>query len=734
MKRYIAFVLSALMCANLCACGANPQLDPVEEEPAALIVEEVVVPKEPIAQDVSTPKEKLSVSYMGKIIENDSTLYVNEEACDLTVQQGRKKLKEYQVSNSNPAILEYQIDENGMLDLKTLEKGSSTLTLATESAEFSLTVETRKKLSIKAGETLVEAGGGFYMNTDESQTVAVLLDGEPITEFEVSSSKDPLPGKSSTTIANYQKDENGGILLTTAFRGAYDFTVYHKGLSETFYVGIGIVNLWGDHQQIGNHQSNQTPIIQQINYDYDPANVISYSSLQTAVDAHRNAEANGSLAGFDKYLVEDPVTSGLVSSAEIKALKSGSGNMPNSITYEQAVEDVDLLFRTMKVGYGAYYFFGEEKWEQAEIEVLNWLNGQSNVSVEELQNKLRTSTAFMRDAHSWIGKSANSLSGFRYEYYYCTGYDFSKDENGFYKEKDGVKWYYENCDNSAVSIEPALKQSGALVYSPVLFSPWYAANSQITLTNGTEKKTETVVWNLSVPYAPESIHEPNYQYIEQSGIAYLSLRSFGEKKYPEVFEKFVKSGAQARDVGVFIIDIRSNGGGSGGTSIGKWYQSFTKQQLTEKIVWATRHSVLKGDTSSKSNYTLDQNRSGSLFKNNIPIILLVDDNCGSNGEDLLCAAKNMTNVLVVGSNSAGYQLGGNAELIHLPNSQISANIGTFILFRNQIKNVDGIGYEPDVWCNPKTALSASLNLIKQYGLADEAAVSAMAGKLGVSLN
>ena len=107
----------------------------------------------------------------------------------------------------------------------------------------------------------------------------------------------------------------------------------------------------------------------------------------------------------------------------------------------------------------------------------------------------------------------------------------------------------------------------------------------------------------------------------------------------KVAEKFVKSGAQARDVGVFIIDIRSNGGGSGGTSIGKWYQSFTKQQLNEKIVWATRHSVLKGDTSSKSNYTLDQNRSGSLFKNNIPIILLVDDNCGSNGEDLLCAAK-----------------------------------------------------------------------------------------------
>ena len=101
---------------------------------------------------------------------------------------------------------------------------------------------------------------------------------------------------------------------------------------------------------------------------------------------------------------------------------------------------------------------------------------------------------------------------------------------------------------------------------------------------------------------------------------------------------------------------------------------------------------------------------------------------------MLDAVKNMTNVLVVGSNSAGYQLGGSAVQIHLPHSQIEASIGTHLRFYDKIKNVDGIGYEPDVWCNPKTALSASLNLIKQYGLANEAAVSAMASKLGVNLN
>ena len=266
MKRYIAFLLAALMCTNLCACGAEQVEPEVKETPVIEEVQEVVVPTEPVMQEVSAPKEKLSVTYMGKVVEDGGTLYVNEEAVDIAIQQGRKKLKDYNVTISNPSVLEHSISDNGMLNLKTMEKGTSTLILSSETAEFSLTVETGKKLSVQVEEEIIQANGAFYMNTEEKQTVTVLLDGEPITDFEVSSSKDPLPGKSSTTIANYQKDENGRILLTTAFRGTYDFTVYHKGLSETFYIEIS---------QYGNNKPTQPiqPVIQQgynTSVKYDP--------------------------------------------------------------------------------------------------------------------------------------------------------------------------------------------------------------------------------------------------------------------------------------------------------------------------------------------------------------------------------------------------------------------------------------------------------------------------------
>ena len=43
-------------------------------------------------------------------------------------------------------------------------------------------------------------------------------------------------------------------------------------------------------------------------------------------------------------------------------------------------------------------------------------------------------------------------------------------------------------------------------------------------------------------------------------------------------------------------------------------------------------------------------------------------------------------------------------------------------------NVDGKGYKPDIWCNPKTSLEAVLKMIENYDLKDSETVSAIAQK------
>ena len=109
---------------------------------------------------------------------------------------------------------------------------------------------------------------------------------------------------------------------------------------------------------------------------------------------------------------------------------------------------------------------------------------------------------------------------------------------------------------------------------------------------------------------------------------------------------------------------------------------------------------------------------GSQLPNDIPIIVLVDDMCGSSGESMLNFLKAMDNVLVVGSNSDGFQPCGNVRGYSLPNSGIDFDCGTSLQFSVTTGNGDFVGYEPDVWCDPVYALEAALNLTLRYGLAD----------------
>ena len=80
--------------------------------------------------------------------------------------------------------------------------------------------------------------------------------------------------------------------------------------------------------------------------------------------------------------------------------------------------------------------------------------------------------------------------------------------------------------------------------------------------------------------------------------------------------------------------------------------------------------------------------------------------------------RELDNVLVVGSNSSGYQICGNVMSFRLPRSGIYFSFGASFGLSFTTENVDFKGYEPDVWCDPAHALDAALNLILHYGLAD----------------
>jgi hypothetical protein len=440
-------------------------------------------------------------------------------------------------------------------------------------------------------------------------------------------------------------------------------------------------------------------------------------------------ESEASFAEFPDYMVNDTSTATLLTSAEIQSLLYWAPQ-PATLTYDQAAYDVDLLFRALHASYGAYYYFGQNAFDAAEKQVMTWLSSQQTVSTSALDQALGSALSFVRDGHFSIGSSTRALRAQSYyKYYYCTGQNFAKDTTGYYKLVSGEKWYYVSCNTSSVSMERTLTEDGQLVYSPVLFCRKADAvtSSTITLKNGSQTKTETVTWTASQPYSTTSYHEnADYQLLEENGVVYLSLRSF-DSSQRSVLTQFAASGAAVKDAKVLIFDIRSNGGGDDSYAY-DWVRNFAGTTPVLPMAFSSRFSNLttaaqqrngsSAESGTAGTYTYNIT-AGTQLPNDIPIIVLTDEDCGSSGESMLNLLRSMENVVVVGGNTDGTQLCGNVMTFYLPNSHISFNFGSSLQFRFSMENVDYKGYEPDVWCNPQNALDAVLALLKNNDLASD---------------
>lgn len=461
--------------------------------------------------------------------------------------------------------------------------------------------------------------------------------------------------------------------------------------------------------------------------------IISYHSLVDQVSATRKASLGKgtNIASFTSYLVNDPGTAGLVTSQEIELMKNYSGNEPVNVTYEQAVSDINLLFRTLRACYAPYYYFGENAFLKAEKQMMEWLQGQVVVNVSELKNQLRMSLIFMKDAHSYIGYNLDNIPGVRYEYYTCNNQIFSKDEQGYYKLSNGERLRFVSFEDSNVSMKPSLLPTGEIVYSPVFFAPDNVVHDSlmyVVLPTG-ETRSEVLKWNNTMPYGNND--NPDFNFVSQNEIGYISLRQFEQNRYPEIFQQFVASGVAARNTKVLIFDLRSNIGGHTIT-MQNWVENFVGQKPLFEEGQAIRNSILNTGSSAASTYNIKYNNAGKFIQNDIPIIVLVDDLCASAGEGALCMLKTLDNVLVVGGNTGGYQLSGNCKLLHLPNSAIPCYIPT-LFFLNTKDNIEYKGYEPDVWCNPIYALDYALSMIERYNLAETSSVEGMRTKLNVNI-
>ena len=465
----------------------------------------------------------------------------------------------------------------------------------------------------------------------------------------------------------------------------------------------------------------------------------AFETLLGSVNEKRRTDMASEVTfdGFEDYIVNDPSTIDLLSDDEIKALVT---NHPTrqSVSRDDALADVDLLFRALHNAYAAYYYFGEDKFDAAEAEVKAWVQKQKTVNVEKLGQTINTALQFVQDAHFAIRPGEENVKQQKAWYSYIgTEQSFFKDDSGYYRMIDGEKWYVDSLSNKSCEMSPVLRANGSLGYAPTLLCHGKAGSSDtITLRNGDGvTRTDKIVWKANESLLDDTWDRSSacYRYLEENGILYLSIRLFDNRRFADtVLPEYAASGSKAKNCKLVIYDLRSNGGGDDRYAR-TWTQNFTGAKSVEPKVAAGNRGSKLGNAAGfnwMSVGIFDGGVSrGNWLPNDIPVIVLMDSRCGSSGESALTFAKTMDNVIVIGSNSAGYQLCGNVYDYSLPRTGITACFGVSLSFYGSMDNVDYKGYEPDLWCNPKTALQSVLNMVERYDLGSAEGVAALRAQL-----
>ena len=465
----------------------------------------------------------------------------------------------------------------------------------------------------------------------------------------------------------------------------------------------------------------------------------AFETLLGSVNEKRRTDMASEVTfdGFEDYIVNDPSTIDLLSDDEIKALVT---NHPTrqSVSRDDALADIDLLFRALHNAYAAYYYFGEDKFDAAEAEVKAWVQKQKTVNVEKLGQTINTALQFVQDAHFAIRPGEENVKQQKAWYSYIgTEQSFFKDDSGYYRMIDGEKWYVDSLSNKSCEMSPVLRANGSLGYAPTLLCHGKAGSSDtITLRNGDGvTRTDKIVWKANESLLDDTWDRSSacYRYLEENGILYLSIRLFDSRRFADtVLPEYAASGSKAKNCKLVIYDLRSNGGGDDRYAR-TWTQNFTGAKSVEPKVAAGNRGSKLGNAAGfnwMSVGIFDGGVSrGNWLPNDIPVIVLMDSRCGSSGESALTFAKTMDNVIVIGSNSAGYQLCGNVYDYSLPCTGITACFGVSLSFYGSMDNVDYKGYEPDLWCNPKTALQSVLNMVERYDLGSAEGVAALRAQL-----
>ena len=427
----------------------------------------------------------------------------------------------------------------------------------------------------------------------------------------------------------------------------------------------------------------------------------------------------------------------LVSEEEATAmLNSRQRELYEFCTKEDALQDMDLLFRVFKSFYGSYYFFGgDEAFDAAEEQIIaDITKGPDKFTLSELVAIISKNLYFIKDGHMNIGEEllceTNKIA---WNNYYVKNLYFYEDDVGYYTKIQGRKWYLEavGTDEEIGSfLKITIDENGQLCYMLCL-----ATNvddprltfKEITLARGERKAIIPILWT-------EFDRRSNYSYAEtvsiRNGIPLIESKTVANRNFPP--EETDMQQQRLREMGedvlsqdIVVLNLNSGcGWQSMFESIDHLICSIDLFRLSNTADYLDRW-MMPWEDAAIGQYAM-YNNPGRWGKNDTLVFAVQDLNNFSAGSSTIADIRAIENIILVGGITGGTAGPSSAtnQVMVLPNTGLVVAFGATLFIAPGYAE-EGHCFEPDIWVNPTDAVNAIYRLCDYYGIRNTADLSVL---------
>ena len=381
------------------------------------------------------------------------------------------------------------------------------------------------------------------------------------------------------------------------------------------------------------------------------------------------------------------------------------------LSQEQMAEDAAYLFDALYACYGNYeQMGGSTAFDSAEQAILAECAQKAPLRAEDFKELLLSHLKFVKDSHFTINDTDTNPSQIPF---FFRETEFHKSEANQYATADGkTVAAVEGYSDLDALFRRSISPEGELVFYPVLqkdclsteaYASPQECGEQLTVhyTDGSTQVLEGEPYALS-----ELLQDVDFDALpnmsDLDGIPVLQLNSFLGSASPD-WQQGAQEGAKTLGASrIAILDLRFNPGGNTAAAMG-WLEEYAKTPVPTNSLFF--NGFASGETTDSRDVWVE---------NENLLIILTSKRTASAAEQLIDAAYNLENVLIIGENTSGSMRGSRLD-VRLEHSKLTVGAGMTqaIIPSSNDYFEEYRGFYPDLWVPAGEAEELTGRLIKQ---------------------